>query len=257
MPASRLRQRGMVLTAAALGAVGILGAVLLLTSAAPGGLPSASPRGEGTHDTEFQVAGDGSLSKSAPQLRAPQEPLSSAERGYAIHLARAAMPAATQDVLGDPGGEVLAADLPPLAERTAARLVSVAVYDYNSDQLHQLLLDLTHRKVLGDQSVRGLQLPPTAAETTTALDLAMKAGPAPAFVREYREATGNPLQAAEQVHVVAGVWRPAAPLAAKEEATACGQHRCLQLMIALLTGQYLGTHDFTVDLSTRSVLRTP
>ncbi len=252
-----LRQRGAVAAAVALGTIGVLGAVLLPTSASPGGLLSASPRGEGTHDTEFEVAGDGSLPETAPRLREPNAPLSSAERGYAIHLARAAMPSDAHDVLGKPGGEVLAADLPPLTERTSSRLVAVAVYDYTADRLHQLVLDLTHRTVLSDQSVAGLQLPPTAAEAAIALDLAMKADPEPTFVAEYRKTTGNPLLTPAQVHVVAGVWRPLAPSGGEEQATAaCGQDRCLQLLIAVPSGQYLGTQDFAVNLSTHSVLST-
>jgi hypothetical protein len=243
-----------VLAAVAVGTIGILGAVLLPTSASPGGLLSAPPRGEGAHDTGFEVAGDGSLPTSAPQLRAPNESLSTAELGYALHLARASMPPDAQDVLGEPGGEVLTADLPALVERTSARLVAVAVYDYTSDRVHQLLVDLTHRKVLNDESVQGLQLTPTAAETTIALNLAMKAEPELAFSREYRKSTGSPLLTPEQVHVVAGVWRPVDPSAAQDTAV-CGQHRCVQLLIAAPSGQYLGTQDFAVDLSTRSILR--
>ena len=257
MPTSDLRKRAVVLAAVALGSLGILGAILLPTSATPGAVLSGSPRGEGVHDTEFRVAGDGSLPETAPRLRAPNEPLGSAERGYAIGLARDAMPTDAQDVLGEPGGEVLAADLPPLAERTAARLVSVAVYDYTADRLHQLLVDLTGRSVLSDQSAEGLQPPPTAAEATVALDLAMKADPAPVFTHEYSKSTGNPLLTPGQVHAVAGVWRPAGLSASSAQATSvCGQHRCVQLLIALPTGQYLDTQDFAVDLSKRSVLRT-
>jgi len=254
MPTPTLRQRGAVLAAVTLGTIGILCAVLLPTSAAPGALLSAPPRGEGAHDTGFEVAGDGSLPTTAPRLGAPNEPLSSAEVGYAVHLARTAMPADAQDVVGEPGGEVLTADLPPLAARTAARLVAVAIYDYTTDRLHELVLDLTHRTVLSDQSVRGLQLPPTEAETTIALDLAMKADPALAFVREYENTTGNPLLTRDQLHAVAGVWRPVAPSTVGATA-ACGPHRCLQLLLGMPSGQYLGTQDFAVDLSARSILR--
>jgi len=257
MPTSNPRQRGVVLAAVLLGAVGVLGAVLLPTSASPGSLLAGPPRGEGRHGAEFRVAGDGSIPTSAPRLRAPNEPLSSAERGYAIGLARDAMAADAQDVVGEPGGEVLTTELPPLAERSTARLVSVAVYDYTADQLHQLLVDLTAGSVQRDETVEGLQLPPTAAETAISMDLAMKADPEPAFAREYERSTGNPLLTPAQVHAVAGVWRPAYPSATTELATAvCGQHRCVQLLIALPTGQYLDTQDFAVDLSTHSVLRT-
>lgn len=256
MTTPTLRRLGTVLTAVALGTVGVLCAVLLPTSATPGTPVSAAPRPGTDADARFRAVGDGSLPESAPRLRAPHEPLSSAERGYAYHLAREAMAATSRDAVGNPGGELLAADLPPLAERTSARLVTVAVYDYATDELHQLLLDLTDEAVVRNQATQGLQLPPVETETATALELAIAAKPAPAFVREYRELNGVPLLSPGQVSAVGGVWHPVDERLAAPETEVCGPHRCVQLLIALPTGEYLDTQDIVVDLSTRTVLRT-
>jgi hypothetical protein len=251
------RHRRTVLAAVVVGVAGVLCAVLLPTFAAPGGLVPAALRSERAHDnTGLHVAGDGSLPDTAPPLGEPNEPLSSDERGYAYHLAREAMPEDARDILGGSGGELLTADLPALSERTTARLVTVAVYDYTTDRLHQLLVDLTHRSIVRDQSTQGLQLPPTESETATALALALEAKPAPAFVAEYRKLSNTPLLAPDQVSASAGAWRPPTGLPSSPETQVCGRHRCLQLMIALPTGQYLNTTDIVVDLSTRTVLRT-
>jgi len=251
-----LRRFVAVLTAAALGAVGVLCAVLLPTSEDPGDLVSTAPAAGTAAADRFRTVGDGSLPEAAPPLRAPHEPLSSDERGYAYHLAREAVPTTTRDVRGEPGGELISADLPPLAERTADRRVAVTLYDYASDELHQILLDLTHDAVVRSQTAEGLQLPPTQAETATALELAMTASPAPAFVRQYRQVNGIPLLTAGQVSAVAGVWQPVDQRSPNPATRACGQHRCVELLIALPTGEYLATQDIVVDLSTRTVFPT-
>jgi hypothetical protein len=207
-------------------------------------------------DAEFHAVGrDGSLPERAPELRSSDAPLSVAERGYAIHLAQQAMPTESRDVLGMPGGEVLAADLPPIEDRGTGRRATVSLYDYTSDRLHQTLVDLAAGSVVRDRVVPGLQLPPTIAETTIAAQLALAADPAPAFLEQYRSLTGAPLVAAEQVQTVAGVWRPVDRTATPVGPTkVCGADRCLQLLVALPSGQYLDTLDFAVDLSRRVVL---
>jgi hypothetical protein len=224
--------------------------VPLLPSVAGSGPGDTSPDGE-----LHPVGGDGSLPTRAPKLRAPDAPLSVAERGYAIHVAQQSMPADAEDVLGNPGGEVLTADLPPIEDRGAGRRATVSLYDYSSDRLHQALVDLAAGSVVRDRDVRGLQLPPSIAEATIATQLALAADPPPAFLEQYRNLTGAPLVAAEQVQVVAGAWRPLNDGAAAAGPTkVCGADRCLQLLLALPSGQYLNTTDFAVDLSSRTVL---
>ncbi|WP_141003894.1 hypothetical protein [Nocardioides humi] len=154
---------------------------------APGS--GASPGG----GDEFTVAGDGSLPEQRPALREPGAPLSTAERGYAIGLALTALPGSSRDVLDQPGAEVLAADLPAPSERAGRRRVEVSAYDYDDNRLHQVLLDLATGRVIAEQTLRGVQLPPSAAETQVAIDLALSAMPAPAFVDQFRQLTGGPL----------------------------------------------------------------
>lgn len=234
----------------ALGGTAVAALPLLPSSAGP---DSAGPR----TDVEFRAVGDGSLPRRAPSLGPPDAPLSVAERGYAIHLAQESMPSGAADVLGNPGGEVLAADLPPLDDRGDGRRATVSLYDYAADRLHQALVDLAAGSVLRSREVRGLQLPPTAAESAIATQLTLAADPAPAFVEQFRRLTGADLIAAEQVRVVAGVWRSLSDpggASAGGAVEACERHRCLQLLIALPSGQYLATHDFAVDLSSRAVL---
>lgn len=256
MNTTNLRRRGAAIGAVLLGSVGILCAILLPTSATPGALVSPAPRVDTDEDARFRPVGDGSLPETSPPLRAAHEPLSSQERGYAYHLARKAMPAQSRDIMAEPGGELLAADLPPLADRTSSRLVTVSVYDYASDELHQLLLDLTDQAVVRASSSAGLQLPPSEAETAVALELAIEARPTPRFVEQYRETSGVPLLNPGQVSAVGGVWRPLDEQQAAAPATrSCAQHRCVQLLVALPTGEYLDTHDIVIDLSTRTVLR--
>lgn len=256
MPVRKLRGRVAVLSAVTLGSVGVLCAVLLPTSAMPGDLLSAAPTHGMGPEARVHAVGDGSLPETPPRLRAPHEPLSSSERGYAFHLAREAMSRDTRDVLGESGGELLAADLPPLSERTADRRVVVSLYDYAADELHELLLDLTHRTMLSSRSTHDLQLPPTQAETAAALELAVGTKPSPVFVDQYRTMNNTPLLTVDQVTAVGGAWRPTDERPTGRATQACGQHRCLQLLIALPTGEYLDTHDIVVDLSTRKVLRT-
>lgn len=242
-------RRRLALLAVALGSLAAL-ALPVLPSLA--GSDSSDP----APDMRFHPVGrDGSLPGQPPPLRPAGAPLSVAERGYAIHLARQAMPPNARDVLGRPGGEVLAADLPPSSDRGIDRRATVSIYDYDADRLHQALVDLTSGSVLSSERPRGLQLPPSIAETSIATQLAVTADPTPAFVTEYRRLTGAELIAAEQVHAVAGVWRPADEAAVPSGPTeVCGRHRCLQLLLALPSGQYLGTQDFAVDLSSRTVL---
>lgn len=205
-------------------------------------------------DVQFRpVDRSGELPDGPGELGEPDAPLSIDERGYAIRLAQDAMPDDARDVLGGSGGEVLAADLPPLDERRPGRRVLVSLYDYRTDHVHQVLIDLAGDSVLRNETVPGLQLPPTTAEAAVATELAIAHDPAPAFMTEYLKVTRSLLLSADQVQPVAGIWRPTTTAAADSTA-GCGTRRCVQLLLALPSGHYLNTHDFAVDLSSRTVL---
>ncbi len=242
------------LIVAALAAGALAGGLALQMTPSPAD-PGPTDRPD-HHSEEFRAVGDGTLPEDRPSLREPGAPLSSAERGYAIHRVLASLPDSARDVRGAPGAEILAADLPPDSTRADLRRVQVSAYDYATDRLHQAIVDLPTGLVDQTAVVQGLQLPPSAAETQVALDLALAARPPPAFVRQFQDVTGAPLLAGDQVHVVAGAWVPddAGPAGHHAEDTACGPHRCVQLLMALPSGQYLNTTDFVVDLSARAVV---
>ncbi len=239
----------LALLAVGVGSVGTLGLTLLPSLAQPG--PEQSTSSSGFHP----VGATGALPKHVPRLQSPDAPPSTAERGYAIYLAQQAMPTGSRDVLGNPGGEVLGADLPPLGDRSSRRRIAVSIYDYSTDRLNETLIDLTNKAVVRSREVSGLQLPPTVAETSVATQLALAANPSPAFSNEYLSVTGAPLVAAEQVKTIAGVWSSTNHAdETSGRAQACGENRCLQLLFALPSGQYLSTFDFVVDLSSRTVI---
>lgn len=241
------RPRTTMALTVATGVVVVTTAIVLPSRAETGPPVGLAAAGE----TAFRAAGDGSLPAARPPLREPAAPVSTAEQGYAIRLARAALPTSARDVLGAAGGEIVGTGLPSPAERTAHRQVDVTAYDYATDRVHRLRVDLSTGTVVRHDTAADLHPPPTTAEAWVALDLALTASPAPAFVEEYRALTGAPLIAPEQVHAVAGTWRPGGPAPAP-----CGSHRCVQLLVALPSGQYLGTQDLAVDLSAGTVIAT-
>lgn len=248
-----------LLISAAVAVALVAGGLVLQWSPSPGAPGSGAGGGSG----EFTVAGDGTLPKKRPALRESGAPLSTAERGYAISLALASLPSPTRDVLDEPGAEVLATDLPAPAERDGRRRAQVSAYDYRDDRLHQILLDLPTGRVIAEESLTGVQPPPSAAETQVALDLALAAMPAPAFVDQFRQLTGAPLLTGDEVRVIGGAWTPhshsgTGPHASGSGAAgACGTERCVQLLVALPSGQYLNTADLVVNLSRHAVVLLP
>ncbi|WP_436700246.1 hypothetical protein [Nocardioides sp. BYT-33-1] len=241
-------------------AVGLItGGLVLQWSPSPGAPGSGAGAGSG----EFTVAGDGTLPVKRPVLRESGAPLSTAERGYAIGLALGSLPSSTRDVLAEPGAEVLATDLPAPAVRDGRRRAQVSAYDYRDNRLHQIVVDLPTGTVIAQESLTGVQPPPSAAETQVALDLALAAMPAPAFVDQFRQLTGAPLLTGDEVRVIGGVWTPhshdgtAPDPSGAGTAGACGAERCVQLLVALPSGQYLSTGDLVVNLSRRAVALLP
>lgn len=227
--------------------------VLTLTAVAWTLVPSgaAAPGTAEITSTSFRPVGSGDLPTGAPALQAPHAPLTALERGYAIHLAQQAQPENTTSVLGNPGGEVLSAELPPMSERSAHRTAVVTLYDYTDNKLAQVQVNLTSARAVTTE-LAGVQLPPSAAETRVATQIAIASTTELNFMAQYRTMTGTPLLTPEQVHTVAGVWR--APHDAGSPSAVCGVNRCVQLLLGLPSGQYLNTQDFVVDLTTRSVL---
>ncbi|WP_300680459.1 hypothetical protein [Nocardioides sp.] len=206
--------------------------------------------------TAFAVV-RGPLPTTPPRLRAARAPLSTDERGYAVRLALGTLPPTSRDVDGQAGAEVLLADLPLVPTERSRRLVEVVLYDYTDNTTRQATVDLSSGTVASTHSARGVQLPPTPAETGIALQTALSATPHPRFVAEYRSLTHTPLVTAEQVHAIGLTWRSTAAALDTTVSGACASHRCVRLQIDLPSGRYLDTSDFVVDLTVRRLITTP
>ncbi|WP_235738006.1 hypothetical protein [Nocardioides alcanivorans] len=204
-----------------------------------------------TPGDDFVVLGDGSLPEERPPLGAPRDPLSAEETGYAISLAtrNAHLPQKATDVLGEPGAEILSAELPASAESTD-RMAVVHLYDYTSNTGLQQTVNLSTGTVL-TRAHRRMQAPMSTAEASVAVQVAIEHQPALEFLREFEEAQGTPLLSSDQVTAVVGTFvHDGSTLGG----ASCGKNRCAQLMLRTPSGAYLATWEFVVDLSRKRVL---
>lgn len=235
-------------------AVGLCAIALLITASALWSSDdSATGAAAERKSSAFAVVGDGSLPDDRPELLRPRDPLTAAETGYAIHRAitHPSVPSGATDVRGEPGPEVLFADLPDAAGASTRREAVVNLYDYSSDTALQQVVDLASGSVSSVQSP-DLHPPLSSAEGEVALRLAIDKGPASlAMKQQFEQVHGSPLVGADQVGHVAGVFIYDGTTAFGGE---CGRHRCAQLLIRLPSGDYLDTTDFVIDLSTKTVI---
>jgi hypothetical protein len=198
----------------------------------------------------------------APAASAPRrgsDPLSDGEKQQAYDLARrapiviAALQAATRT-------EVLLVERHDEAKATTQgsswpRRASVYIYAYGSDLLIHAVIDLGKRNLSSIETLRGVQLPPTAAEAARAVKIAL-ADPqvGPAIRARYQELTGSPLTGPDQLQGRAAVFRAdSQPAAAHGTAASCGARRCAQLVLATPSGALLPMLPI-VDLSSEQVV---
>lgn len=229
----------------------LLLAVAAILTSMTWGQQTASGADDGESAT-FQKVGDGSLPTSKPALGAVRDPLSAEETGYAIHVATtdASIPEDATDVNGESGPEFLYADLPEDLEATTREAV-VMLYDYSSDTSFQQRVDLASGEVVKTTSTQGLQPPTSTDEADAAMELAIASKPELPFLAEFEFAQGVPLIAPDQVTYVAGAFVFDGTTKTGQE---CGAQRCAQLMVQTANGGYLGTWDFVVNLSTKSIV---
>ena len=71
------------------------------------------------------------------------------------------------------------------------------------------------------------------------------------FAAEFEASEGVPLISPEQVGYVAGAWIYDGSTSG---GSSCGIDRCARLMVTTPSGNYLGTSDFVVNLSTRTAI---
>ncbi|MGH1562151.1 hypothetical protein [Mumia sp. DW29H23] len=221
-----------------------------------------SAKDEPESRAEFSVAGDGELPTSRPDTRDARDPLSTDEVGYAISVATRDpdLPAGAMDVRGEPGWEVLSVDVPDDEVDDGGRRAVVTLYDYAGDSTQVQIVDLSRGRVVKSHAATRLQRPPSVNETQAAVSIALAADPPLAFTADFEASEGVPLVSPEQITSVAGVWTHESADhhghdQGADNGQECGQQRCVRLIVATPSGRYLGTTDFVVNLSHRSVVR--
>lgn len=132
----------------------------------------------------------------------------------------------------------------------------VFVYDYGSDTLRRLLVDLSSGEVESIEESQSTQLPLTDSEKQRALELITLD---PAFWSElsarYEQIYAEPLQSVEQLEAKIAVFHgDSMPDRVNQAASACGLHRCAQMLIY---GSDRTAFELTpiVDLSTGQIVQ--
>lgn len=164
---------------------------------------------------------------------------------------------ATEDVEGERGPQRLTVDVAePEADEAdatdAPRRADVTFYDYRDDTLVTKTVDLDSGKVVGTSEQRGVQPPPSRAETIEAARLLIADPLGAGLKADYKDATGQELTSPDQLRLSGGVYR-AAPGAQSAALDKCGEHRCVRLFPKVKNGPWIDTRSLVIDLSARKV----
>ncbi|MFG2931015.1 Tat pathway signal sequence domain protein [Streptomyces achromogenes] len=257
------RHLGKVLTGAALAAAGT---AALVAVTLPGTAGADESRGAGGGTRAGWQAGQGP--DAAPPgvvERAPAEaergtgrdPLTDDEIGRVEKAALAGrLSALGEDAAGERGPQRLSVDLAePEADETddpdAPRRADVAFYDYSNDTLVTKTVDLRTGKVERTDTQRGVQPPPSRAESAEAARLLIASPLGAGLKADYKDATGKDLTSPDQLELSGGIYR-AAPGAQPAVLDACGTHRCVRLFSKVRNGPWIDTRDLVIDLSART-----
>lgn len=207
-----------------------------------------------------QEAGTATSERPAPvgRQRTGRGPLTESEvdRAKALALGPDRMPSA-RDVTGRKGPEYLDADLADSAAPSGdeARRVEVLFYDYDSDALVKKTVDLSTDKVERTDTARGVQPPPSPAETERAADLLIKSAPGAGLRKDFKAAThGKELTSASQL-TLQGISYAPTDRSGPASLSACGRHRCVRLFTQVKGGPWIDTTSLVIDLSDGTVGR--
>ncbi|MFF9580693.1 Tat pathway signal sequence domain protein [Streptomyces achromogenes] len=256
------RHLGKVLTGAALAAAGT---AALVAVTLPGTAGADESRGAGGGTRAGWQAGQGP--DAAPPgvvERAPAEaeqgtgrdPLTDAEIGRVEKAALAGrLSSLGENAAGERGPQRLSVDLAePEADETddpdAPRRADVAFYDYKNDTLVTKTVNLRTGKVERTGTQRGVQPPPSRAESAEAARLLIASPLGAGLKADYKDATGRDLTSPDQLELSGGIYR-AAPGAQPAVLDACGTHRCVRLFSKVRNGPWIDTRDLVIDLSAR------
>ncbi len=191
-------------------------------------------------------------------IRTGYDPLSPEEQTRALDLARSD-PAVAALLHSGQRADVLFVerhdeDKAVAASGTWPRRADVLIYDYRQDALTHAIVNLHAGTMDSVQTVRGVQLPPTAAETARAVELVLADARAGGELRgRYQHLTGAALGRADQLQATGGLFRATSlPDRVRGPAAACGAHRCVEVLLATPDGEMLGMQ--IIDLSSGQLI---
>lgn len=188
-------------------------------------------------------------------LAAAYDQLSGSEVEYVRFLgAQTPEFAAGTDVFGDEGMQFLSTDVAdPQAFADGQRRLISLYYDYGTNELVSMIVNVTTGAVESVERATGSQPAPTDAETALAWELLLAAEDASSLFEEFAALTGGSAltPASLEIELTAHSF---VTNAASFGAESCGVERCVQLLAQVNGGAFLTTTPYVVNLSTKSVL---
>ncbi|GGR96550.1 hypothetical protein GCM10010252_39050 [Streptomyces aureoverticillatus] len=164
-----------------------------------------------------------------------------------------------RDVEGDRGPQRLSTNLaesePGESGADAPRRAQVVYYDYKKDTVITKTVDLESGKVESTEQAQNVQPPPGREELTEAAQLLIADEHGKGLKQDFKKATGKDLAGPGQLELSGFVFRKETIKNVPSDLTACGKHRCLQVVAKVKNGPWIDTRAFVVDLSARTVGR--
>ncbi|MEV1026580.1 Tat pathway signal sequence domain protein [Streptomyces sp. NPDC050264] len=245
----------------ALAATGAAVAVAVALPDGEGGSGGAARAGAAQQDA-VAPAGKVEAAPAEGDKGVGRDPLTDAEMDRAEKLAEQnnGLRMKARDVEGDRGPQHLSTNLteidPGLTGAAAGqRRADVVSYDYKSDSVITKTVNLDTGKVEDTQSDQGVQPPPSRAELAEATGLLIADRLGADLKSDYKDATGKRLTNAAQLQLSGMVFRKATVADVPSDLTACGEHRCLRVVVKVENGPWIDTRALVVDLSARTVGR--
>lgn len=162
--------------------------------------------------------------------------------------------AAGTDVFGNPGLQFLSTDVAdPQGYSDGQRRLMSLYYDYATNELVSMILNVTSGQVETITRATGSQPAPTDAETSLAWELILGSELAQPIADQFATLTGGSAltPTSAEVELTAHSFTTDA---ASFGAESCGLERCVQVLAQIDGGSFLTTSTIVVNLSTKTVL---
>ncbi|WP_351222209.1 Tat pathway signal sequence domain protein [Streptomyces sp. NPDC002133] len=252
------------------GTAAMIGITLPGTAGADGGPGGGTGGAAASQSTgQGQAAGAPALEPGVVAAAADEgekgigrDPLTDDELKRAEQLATAPAARDGRNAGGGRGPQHLTTDLAepePSDAGLAAppRRAVVSYYDYRNDRLVTSTVNLTTGKVERSGAQQGVQPSPHREELREAVGLILASRLGSGLKADYKDATGSALTSSEPLTLSGFVYRKDREARIPEQLADCGVHRCVRVITKITNGPWIDTRDLAVDLSARTVVRTP